>query len=194
MSAPNPSTSSGRTDPARADDRIPPAAATDAEVRWLDDGEQLAWRNFLNGTRRLQERLDQDLKAHGLNNEDYGVLVALSEADGQRVRMAELAAHLVQSRSRLSHHIARLEGRHLVGREACPDDRRGQFAILTAEGRRVMETTAPHHVKGVREHFLDHISAEELAVLGEVFARIDGGYSTETACDGVTQEGPHQPS
>lgn len=175
-------------DPALTENDSAPAVATDPDAPWLNEGEQLAWRNFLNGTRRLQERLDQDLKAHGLNNEDYSVLVALSEADGERLRMAELAEQLLQSRSRLSHHIARLEARHLVGREACPDDRRGQFATLTAEGRRAMAATAPHHVRGVRQHFLDHLSPSELAVLSEVFARIDGGFGTETGTD----DGPGQ--
>lgn len=186
MVATPPPTSLARTGPNRVNPSNVPTAASDvaagteAPVPWLDEGEQLAWRNFLNGSRRLQERLDQHLKTHGLNNDDYGVLVALSKADGERLRMAELAERLVQSRSRLSHHIARLEARQLVEREACADDRRGQFAILTAEGRRVMEATAPHHVKGVREHFLDHLSRAELAVLGDVFARIDGGLGTDT--------------
>ncbi len=148
-------------------------------VRWLDDDEQAAWRSFIAGTRRLLDRLERDLKVHGLTHDDYGLLVALSEADGQRLRMADLAARSVESRSRLSHHVGRLEAKGLVVREACPDDGRGQFAVLTDHGRSVMEETAPHHVAGVRTYFIDHLSRDELLAVGAAFARIDEG------CPGV---------
>lgn len=154
------------------------------EVRWLSDTEQEAWRHFISGIRRLMERLDVDLKAHGLNHDDYGVLVALSEADDDRMRMAELADRAVQSRSRLSHHIGRLESRGLVSRQSCPEDRRGAFAVLTPEGRATIEAVAPFHVAGVREHFLGHLSPDELAVVGAAFGRIDA------ALGGVPPEAP----
>src|SRR6478736_4649173 len=150
-------------------------AATDLSVpvRWLTDTEQQSWRAFITGSRRLLEALDADLKAQGLNHDDYGVLVALSESDGDRLRMAELADLSVESRSRLSHHIGRLEKRGLVARETCPDDRRGTWAVLTAEGRATIEAVAPHHVAGVREYFLDKISSEELATIAEAFTRVN---------------------
>lgn len=143
-------------------------------VRWLDDAEQRAWRSVVRGTRELVARIDRDLRPHGLNGDDYGVLVALSEAEGQRLRMADLAAASAESRSRLSHHVGRLEQRGLVRRESCPDDRRGQFAVLTPAGRDLLERAAPDHVAGVREHLLDRLSPEELAVLGDVFGRLGG--------------------
>jgi DNA-binding MarR family transcriptional regulator len=152
------------------------------DVRWLTDDEQRAWRSFMAGSRRLLTRLDQDLKAHGLNHDDYGVLVQLSEAPDERLRMSTLADRSVESRSRLSHHVGRLERRGLVERASCPDDRRGSWAILTPEGRKVMEAVAPHHVTGVREHFLDQLSPDELRLLGEVFDRIDAGFRHEQGC------------
>lgn len=158
--------------------------ATTPEVRWLSASEQQAWRHFMTGARRLMDRLDQDLKALGLNHDDYGVLVALSEADGDRMRMAELADLSVESRSRLSHHIGRLEARGLAVRETCPEDRRGTWAVLTPEGRATIESIAPHHVEGVRRHFLDLLSDEELRVIGEAFARIDGALGPGAACLG----------
>lgn len=142
-------------------------------VRWLDADEQQAWRSIIRGTRHLFERIDRDLKPLGLSGEDYGLLVGISEADEGRVRMAELADLSAQSRSRLSHHIGRLEKRGLVARESCEEDRRGQWATLTPTGRELLETAAPHHVAGVREHLLDHMSREELTTLGSVFGRLD---------------------
>jgi len=140
---------------------------------WLSQDEQAAWRHFIFGTRRLMVALDHDLKVHGVSQDDYAVLVALSEADDERLRMADLADLSAQSRSRLSHHIGRLEDRGLIRREACPDDRRGQYAVLTAPGRDLLESVAPHHVASVRAHFLDQISPAELRTIGDAFARID---------------------
>jgi DNA-binding MarR family transcriptional regulator len=148
-------------------------ANTTTVIPWLDDGEQRAWRRFICGTRRLLDRLDADLREHGVNHDDYAVLVWLSEAESGRLRMSELADRAVVSRSRLSRHVGRLEQRGLVRRESCPEDRRGSFAVLTDEGRDLMAATAPHHVSGVREFFLDHLTSEELALIGEAFGRID---------------------
>lgn len=148
-------------------------ARNQAGSAWLDDTEQQAWRSFVNGARRLLGRLDAELKASGIGHDDYGVLVLLSEAPDDRLRMSELADGVVESRSRLSHHIGRLETRGLVAREACPDDGRGSWAVLTTEGRALMERVAPHHVAGVRRWFLDPISAEQLATIGDAFSAID---------------------
>ena len=158
---------------------------TAAPVRWLTDSEQQAWRSFINGARRLMDRLERDLKTHGISHDDYGVLVALSESEGGRLRMAELADQSVESRSRLSHHIGRMEKRGLVTRESCPGDRRGFFAVLTDEGRVLMEETAPHHVAGVRAHFLDQLEPGELAVIATAFARMDEAFGPEGRCPGA---------
>lgn len=147
--------------------------STTAPVAWLDADEQAVWRSFIGATRRLFAKLDHDLKVHGLTHDDYGVLVMLSESPDDRLRMAELAAESVESRSRLSHHVGRLEARGLVRREACPNDRRGLFAVLTPEGRATIEAVAPHHVAGVRAHLIDQLDAEELAVLRRAFDKVD---------------------
>lgn len=171
-----------------------PPTAVSVPVRWLTDTEQAAWRAFITGSRRLLEQLDVDLKAQGLNHDDYGVLVALSEAEGGRLRMAELADLSVESRSRLSHHIGRLEKRGLVARETCPDDRRGTWAVLTPEGRATIEAVAPHHVAGVREYFLDKISPEELATIAGAFSRVNDQLGPGGGCLGEQCPGTGGPS
>lgn len=147
---------------------------TSPDVDWLTEAEQHAWRSFVSGARRLLDQLDIELKAHGLGHDDYGVLVALSEADDGRLRMSDLADHVVESRSRLSHHVRRLEDKGLVDRQACPEDGRGSWAVLTTAGRELMERVAPHHVAGVRRWLLDQVTPQELAVIGVAFERVDG--------------------
>jgi len=135
-------------------------------VRWLTAEEQRAWRAFLAATHELFDQLDRQLtRDSGFSQADYEVLVRLSEADGDRLRMSELAEHTLFSRSRLSHAVARLERDGLVERAACETDRRGTFAQLTAEGRRQLERAAPGHVDQVRKLVFDRLSPDQVAEL-----------------------------
>jgi DNA-binding MarR family transcriptional regulator len=144
-----------------------------SETRWLDDREQWAWRGTIAGAILFVDQLDRDLRAaHDLTLADYEILVHLSEADDDRLRMSELADAALVSRSRLTHRVNRLGERGLVAREACPTDKRGTYAVLTAQGRELLEQAAPTHVESARTHLIDHVSPEELATLGEVLGRV----------------------
>ncbi|MCM2578137.1 MarR family winged helix-turn-helix transcriptional regulator [Streptomyces meridianus] len=134
-------------------------------TRWLSDDEQCAWRTHLDVNRLLMHQLEKDLQPFGLTINDYEILVNLSESDARRMRMSDLAAATLQSKSRLSHQITRLENADLVRREHCESDRRGLYAVLTDQGRETMQKVAPHHVASVRNHFIDLLSPEQLAAL-----------------------------
>lgn len=114
----------------------------------------------------LDARIARDLNADsGLSAPDYDVLSNLSEAEGHRLRVTELAARLQWSKSRLSHHLSRMEQRGLVSREDCSSDARGAVIVLSAEGLRTMEAAAPGHVDSVRRHFIDVLTPEQLEAL-----------------------------
>src|ERR1700757_3709048 len=136
---------------------------TDGRTRWLSADEQQAWRATVHLSQLLMRQLDRDLNAHGLNGRDYEILVELSEAPDHRLRMTELADATSQSRSRLSHPLSRMESRGLVRRDDCEGDKRGTFAVLTAEGMAAIERVAPYHVDNVRRHFIDRLSPRQLA-------------------------------
>ena len=138
---------------------------TDGPPRWLTDEEQQAWRATVQLSQLLLRQLDRELTAHGLNGRDYEILVELSEAQDQRLRMTDLADATSQSRSRLSHQISRMEGRDLVRREECEGDKRGTWAVLTAHGKHAIELAARHHGDSVRQHFLDHMTPEQLQAM-----------------------------
>ena len=143
------------------------------EPRWLDDKEDAAWRGHLRMSWLLDAAVARDLAADaGLSHPDYYVLVGLSEAEGRRMRMNELAAGIQWSKSRLSHQIARMEVRGLVRREGCPGDARGTFAVLTPAGLRAIERAAPSHVESIRRHLFDVLSREQVAALADVTATV----------------------
>ncbi len=138
-------------------------------TRWLNQTQQRAWRSYIAGSLRLYERLDRELReTHSLSMLEYEILVRLSEAPDRRIRMAELAESAHQSRSRLSHTVARLERAKLVKRSSCLDDRRGVYAVLTDDGFARLEKAAQSHVQGVREYFVDVIDDESLVATGKV--------------------------
>ena len=138
-------------------------------TRWLDDREQAAWRAFLGATRALMDALDRELQHEaGMPHAYYEILVRLSEAPEHKMRMSELADACGSSRSRLSHAVARLEESGWVRRQDCPTDRRGQLAVLTEEGYRVLVEAAPGHVEGVRRHLFDKLSKEQVTQLRQI--------------------------
>jgi DNA-binding MarR family transcriptional regulator len=138
-------------------------------TRWLDDREQGVWRAFIQVHARLFACLARQLQRDtGLSEGDYEVLVNLSEAPEQRLRSFELSAAIQWEKSRLSHHLTRMQGRGLVDRQECPTDGRGAFVVLTAAGREAIEAAAPLHVAEVRRLFLDTLTAEQLDALGEI--------------------------
>ena len=140
--------------------------------RWLSSEDQRVWRAFLLGSALLQERIDTDLRPFGLDRAEYEILVVLSETDGQRLRMAELADAVHQSRSRLTHTIARMEQAGLVERTSCPTDRRGVWAELTAKGFELIKEAAPTHVETVRRTFVQVVSEEDYAAVGRAFTAV----------------------
>ena len=136
-----------------------------SSARWLTEEEQRAWRAYIQLAQLLVRQLDRDLHPFDLSMHDYEILVLLSEAPQNRLRMTELADRTAQSRSRLSHQVNRMESKDLVVREDCEGDKRGTFAVLTARGADVIGQVAPHHVASVRQHFMDQLAPDSLAAL-----------------------------
>ena len=140
--------------------------------KWLNPSEMKAWRRYIIASRRLLEALDSDLEPHDVSMADYEILAQLSDAPERRMRMSELADQAMLSRSRLSHRMKVMEKAGWVKREACPIDKRGYFAVMTAKGWKAIVAAAPDHVESVRSRFVDHLSKGDQAALAEIFERV----------------------
>jgi DNA-binding MarR family transcriptional regulator len=143
------------------------------KTRWLDEREARAWRGY----RRMRALLDLQIarvlaRGSGLSDADYDVLSDLSETPGHRLRLIELAHQMLWSKSRLSHHIDRMEQRGLVRREADPGTTRGVVVALTAAGLRTIKSAAPGHVESVRQHFIDLLTSKQIDALGDTAERV----------------------
>ena len=155
-------------------------------TRWLNNVEQRAWRRYLTMTSQLNAQLNRQLQTDfGLSLTDFAVLVELSERVDARLRVSELARALQWEKSRLSHQLARMQQRGLVGRSGCPSDARGTFIALTDKGRAAIEQAAPSHVDAVRELFFDQLTESQVQALDtiadQVIARLAA--AVDTAAD-----------
>jgi DNA-binding MarR family transcriptional regulator len=131
------------------------------------------WREFLETTTALRTALAARLQHDtGLSMGDYTVLLALSEAPEQRMRSSELAAHIDWERSRLSHHLARMERRRLIRREECVTDSRGAEVVLTQDGADAFRAATYPHLKAVRELFVDALTPAQLTAAGDIAAAL----------------------
>ena len=149
------------------------------EPKWLNSREMKAWRSYIITSRRLLDALDLDLEGHDLSMADYEVLAQLSEAPGRRLRMSELAEIAMLSKSRLSHRITVMEKAGWVTRQACTEDKRGSWAVMTDKGFRAIVKAAPDHVRSVRERFLDRLSVKDQESMATLFDRIETGLREE---------------
>jgi DNA-binding MarR family transcriptional regulator len=150
------------------------------DVRWLDAGEQRAWRAWLDAHAALSARLNRELQSGaGLSLSDYDVLVHLTDVPESRLRAYELGHGLQWEKSRVSRQVSRMAERGLVAREAAPEDGRGAYVVLTAAGREAIEEAAPAHVELVRRLLFEGLTAADVrtleAIAGSVVRRLDQG-------------------
>ncbi|KJY32508.1 MarR family transcriptional regulator [Streptomyces sp. NRRL S-495] len=155
-----------------ADASAPQPDGPEEETPWLTAREQRLWRAHLEVAKLLEYQLSRELQPHNLAINDYEILVVLSEAPERRLRMTDLATATLQSKSRLSHQITRMENAGLVLRQECPGDRRGLYANLTEQGWETMQRVAPCHVRSVRAHFIDRLAPEQLDAMYEALAPV----------------------
>ena len=104
----------------------------------------------------------------------YDVLAQLNDSNEKgRLRMQDLAGSvLLMSRSGLTRLIERMEKEGLVIREHSLEDRRSVYAVITPKGRRTFQQAIPGHIKGVQDHFLQHLSDEEVHGLHVALAKV----------------------
>ena len=144
-----------------------------AETRWLDAEEMIIWRRFIEASSRVAKLLEVSLKETAqMTFDDYEVLVHLSEAPDQRLRMTDLSLRLLHSQARVSQRIDRLVDRCWVARQKCPEDGRVTYAAITDEGLAAITAAAPHHVNEVRALLIDLIEPEDRPTVARVLDRI----------------------
>jgi DNA-binding MarR family transcriptional regulator len=144
----------------------------------LTENELRAWRGYQKMSVGLASRLHRHLVAASrLSLPDYEVLTVLTGCPEDRLRAYELGAELQWEKSRLSHHLKRMESRGLVERVVCENDGRGLWVALTPAGRRAWQAAARVHDDEVRRLLLGRLSVEQVELLAEISDKVLAGMS-----------------
>jgi DNA-binding MarR family transcriptional regulator len=142
-------------------------AAELPERRGLD-----AWASLLQAHATLMRRLESDLEREtGLALADFDVLAQLARAGGE-LRMTELAARALISRSGMTRRVARLVNEGLVRRADADADGRGVVVELTDAGVARLAETAPVHARGISKLFVSQLDDQELAILERALGKV----------------------
>ena len=129
------------------------------------------WRRFVETSAALNAAMSSKMQASGVSAGDYAVMLALSEAPS--LRSSDLAATISWERSRLSHHLGRMEQRGLIRREECLTDNRGAEVVLTPEGAELFRRASAPHMHAIQELFASRLTAEQLAALDDVMRTLE---------------------
>lgn len=139
--------------------------------RFPTKDELRSWRTFIEAAEALSAGMSARLQTDsGLSPGDYKVLLALSEAEEERMRSSDLAAAIGWERSRLSHHLGRMERRGLIRRESSATDSRGAEVVLEEQGSTAFHGATVPHLRAIRELFVDALTPGQITAAGEIAA------------------------
>ncbi|GAC1591232.1 MAG: MarR family transcriptional regulator [Acidimicrobiales bacterium] len=160
-----------------------------AEAVTCPDDVLAVWADFLRAHAILTDVLGRELaEATGLPLSWYDVLIQLHGVPDGQLRMQELAAAVVLSKSGLTRLVDRLEREGLVQRTSCPSDRRGTFAAITPAGRAALSAARPVHLDGVARHFGSHLTPVQVADLAAVMRALLSGHRDTPTADACAHE------
>ena len=132
-----------------------------------------AWQAVLRAQNRALRAIEQDLHDQGLIPLSwYDVLLELNAAPGRQLRMQDLAARVVLSRTRVSRLVSELERVGYIERVPDPDDGRATLARITPEGRAARRQAAPAYLAGIEKHFSQHLTAAQQDAVAKGLQRV----------------------
>lgn len=140
----------------------------------MDLAERQAWQHYLEAVLRLDAALNRLLSdEHQLFLIDLRVLDILAKSSDGSARMSDLAGALATTRRQMTKRIDRLEERALVRRGPDPQDRRGVAALITDDGRSMVDQARITYAHGVASYLLGSLSARQVNTLAENCWRIN---------------------
>ena len=135
--------------------------------------EERFWRALMRIIVALPRSLDDDLlRSTGLTLTEYVVLMNLSEAENQELRMADLALATALSASRITRVVDALQSRGQVVKRRFEGDARGNVATLTPEGLKRLEAAYPIHLASARKRVMDLLDGRSLPTMARQFEAV----------------------
>ncbi len=127
------------------------------------------WRTFRRIADQVNAAVERDLMAATkLSGADHGILSRLAEAKLTALRQQELATSMQWDRTRLSHHLTRMEQRGLIKRTKIKGV--GTSVGITTLGDRARKAADPIHEAAVVRNFVSKLSPEQREAIDSLAA------------------------
>ncbi|MFD8820438.1 MarR family winged helix-turn-helix transcriptional regulator [Streptomyces sp. NPDC059627] len=144
-----------------------------AEDPPLTAQEERFWRALMRVIVALPRSLDDDLlRSTGLTLTEYVVLMNLSEAENQELRMTDLASATALSASRITRVVDALQSRGQVVKRRYEGDARGNVATLTPEGMKRLQAAYPVHLASARKRVIDLLDGRSVPAMVRQFEAV----------------------
>lgn len=117
----------------------------------------------------IQDATKKDLLKYGVNQTEFGVLEFLYHRGEQPIQV--LGKKILIASSSITYVVDKLEEKGLVCRRSCPNDRRVTYAVLTSEGKQLMETIFPAHEQKINEIF-EVLTEQEVDLMVEALKKV----------------------
>jgi DNA-binding MarR family transcriptional regulator len=131
----------------------------------LSPREMRIWYAFRVMGEDVLARVDRDIaQATGISGSDFAVLSRLAAFGKGQMRQQDLGRSLNWDKSRLSHHLTRMQARALIERQpgAGTGNGQGVLVILTQDGREKLDAARPAHAESIRRHLLSRLTADQI--------------------------------
>lgn len=135
----------------------PAVAAAAADLEGRDLALKL-WIVLSRAFSAVQEHAAADVARHDLTLTEFAILEVLYHKGP--LLLGEVQRRILVSSGGVTYLVDRLQGKGLVERRDCPEDRRARYAALTPEGEVLIEKIFPEHARCI-EHALSGLTATE---------------------------------
>lgn len=121
---------------------------------------QLVWHQMKNIFESVERRVAKDLqRRYGIGLSEYRALQLLIDAPNSELRMQELANQLGLNQSSVTRLVERMERNDYMIRDACPNDKRGVYTVITERGRQI-QAEASKNYDNFLNSALDEVSRQ----------------------------------
>jgi DNA-binding MarR family transcriptional regulator len=135
-----------------------------------------AWSSLLVGHARIFQKIEREFDAEKgvVPFHWYDVLFILNQQKEKQMRLSELAETIVTSKSALTRSIDKMEEAGLVKKVQCAEDKRGQYAVMTAKGHAALKVSWPHYRTAIYNHFGKYLTGTEARELERLLTKVSG--------------------
>lgn len=141
------------------------------DIYKVNEDEMRIWNMWKGSYKRIFGRVVKELSERtGLSEGDFGILDRLVQFGDGKLRQQELADSMNWDKSRLSHHLTRMEKRGLVKRGPLDTDR-GVQVIITSAGKAALDEALPIVSMAIRKYFLDQLTDQDIESITKLAER-----------------------